>query len=104
MLAGCSLGYFHPYMDKTAFRLEMLSEACILLLNYHLMIFAGWMPQEWMREAFGWSYIGIVCLYFLIHVVFLAIKVVRDVIHAVRKKIYLYKQKQIMLNFIKEMS
>jgi hypothetical protein len=49
------LGYFPPFSNNIANRLEMINEVFLLLTNYHLMMFTDFLSDTIMRENVGMS-------------------------------------------------
>ena len=53
------VGYVPPFKDKKMNTMELVNEAFILLITYHLYTFTDFMPDVQTRELVGKSLIGI---------------------------------------------
>ena len=48
-------------------RLEMFNETIITIVAYHYLFFTDWMFDEKLKYKYGWSCIGVTCLYILVN-------------------------------------
>lgn len=49
----CTIGLMSPYSEKSANRIELFNETCVILLNYHLICFTDFVQELYIRDWIG---------------------------------------------------
>jgi len=71
MVNICYLFMYKPFEDSKILKLEVMNEVTNFILLYHVILFAGLVPESVDRYMVGWSFIVFISANMLVHFILL---------------------------------